>query len=300
MARFRAELESFDFDQPRPLEELLGWTIERMQHGIVQMANPRYFGLFNPAPSFPAQCADRIASLFNPQLASSASSPVPVELESQVIRAIARRAAMGEETTGHFATGWLGIELHLVAVRPHRRAPGFCKRRSARFCRPGEVLHVTRLSHCVAEDRAPGGNRPRRPAPDRHRRSRPHGSECATAAVAEDRAGGAVPVMIVATAGTTGAGMIDPLQACADIAKRKACGTTSMPRGAARHSASDRLRPRSPASSEPTRSPSTPHKWLATTMGCAMYITPHGHLLSKRSMPRPASCHRACPESILI
>jgi aromatic-L-amino-acid decarboxylase len=59
IARFRAELEAMDFDGPRPLEDILRWSIERMEHGIVQMSNPRYFGLFNPGPNFPAQCADR-------------------------------------------------------------------------------------------------------------------------------------------------------------------------------------------------------------------------------------------------
>src|SRR5258706_4251892 len=78
------------------------------------MANPRYFGLFNPGPNFPAQCADRVASLFNPQLASSASSPVPVELERHVIRAIAQRAALGGDATGHFATG--GSEADYTAL----------------------------------------------------------------------------------------------------------------------------------------------------------------------------------------
>src|SRR4029077_6159389 len=58
MQKFRAELESFDFEQPLPLENALGWAIERMEHGIVQMSNPRYFGLFNPGANFPAQCAD--------------------------------------------------------------------------------------------------------------------------------------------------------------------------------------------------------------------------------------------------
>ena len=59
MAAFRAELGTYDFLHPRPLEDMLRWTIDRMEHGIVQMANPRYFGLFNPGPNFPAQCADR-------------------------------------------------------------------------------------------------------------------------------------------------------------------------------------------------------------------------------------------------
>ena len=31
-----------------------------MERDIVQMSNPRYFGLFNPGANFPAQCADQI------------------------------------------------------------------------------------------------------------------------------------------------------------------------------------------------------------------------------------------------
>src|ERR1700744_2684457 len=62
MARFAAELGAMDFDAPRPIEQLLEWTLERMEHGIVQMTNPRYFGLFNPGANFPSQFPDRISS----------------------------------------------------------------------------------------------------------------------------------------------------------------------------------------------------------------------------------------------
>src|SRR5271167_1290551 len=114
MTAFRADLSAYDFERPQPLEELLRWTIQCMEQGIVQMTNPRYFGLFNPGANFPAQCADRITALFNPQLASSASSPVPVALESHLIRAIASRAGFPAETTGHFATG--GSEANYTAL----------------------------------------------------------------------------------------------------------------------------------------------------------------------------------------
>src|SRR5215469_2495661 len=81
-ARLRAELAAFDFSAPRPLEELIAWTLGQLEHGVVHMNHPRYFGLFNPAANFPSQCADRIAGAFNPQLASSGSSPAPVEIEA--------------------------------------------------------------------------------------------------------------------------------------------------------------------------------------------------------------------------
>ena len=77
-ARFRHELAAFDFTKPCAIEDVLVWTIAQMEHGIVHITNPRYFGLFNPAPIFPAQCADRIVAAFNPQLATATTSPAAV------------------------------------------------------------------------------------------------------------------------------------------------------------------------------------------------------------------------------
>ena len=76
----RRALAGFDFATPRPLEEVLAWTIRQMEHGVTQITHPRYLGLFNPAPTFPAQCADRIAAAFNPQLASATTSPAATEI----------------------------------------------------------------------------------------------------------------------------------------------------------------------------------------------------------------------------
>lgn len=102
---FRTELAQIDFERPRDLEEILAWTIARMARGIVQMSNPRHFGLINPGPTLPSQCADRVTSALNPQLARSASSPVPLALEAPVIRLIARLGGFPEGATQYFATG---------------------------------------------------------------------------------------------------------------------------------------------------------------------------------------------------
>jgi len=281
MAAFRAELESFDFDKPRPLEELLEWTIARMQHGIVQMANPRYFGLFNPGPNFPAQCADRISSLFNPQLASSASSPVPVELERHVIRAITRRAAMGEDATGHFATG--GSESNYTSLLCALTAahPGFASEGARAFAGPVK-FYTSRDCHIawlkIAHQAGVGRSALRLVDTDGRGRMDP---TALLRAIAEDRAGGAVPVMIVATAGTTGAGMIDPLQACADIAQREGLWYHVDAAWGGAALASNRLRQALAGMERADSITIDAHKWLATTMGCAVFLTRHGHLLSE-------------------
>src|SRR5262249_23647394 len=71
LGAFRRDLARFDFATAQPVELLLRWTISQLERGVVHLTHPRYFGLFNPAPTFPAECADRIAAAFNPQLATA-------------------------------------------------------------------------------------------------------------------------------------------------------------------------------------------------------------------------------------
>jgi len=111
---FRVELSSFDFVAQRPISEVLRWVIAQLEHGIVHITHPRYFGLFNPAPTFPAQCADRISAAFNPQLATWKTSPAAVEIEAHVIRSVAERLRLPRSASGHFTTG--GAEANYTAL----------------------------------------------------------------------------------------------------------------------------------------------------------------------------------------
>ena len=279
--KFRIELERFDFNTPQPLQEALRWTIDRMEHGIVQMSSPRYFGLFNPGANFPAQCADRIAGLFNPQLASSASSPLPVALEAHVIRAVAHRAAMGAEATGHFATG--GSEANYTALLCALTAA------HARFSTDGARAFAGPIKFYTSRDchiawlkiaHQAGVGRAALHLVDTDGLGRMHPTALLSA-IAEDRAGGAIPVMVVATAGTTGGGMIDPLHACADIASRHGLWYHVDAAWGGAVLASNRLRSVLDGIERADSITIDAHKWLATTMGCAMFLTKRGQLLSE-------------------
>jgi glutamate/tyrosine decarboxylase-like PLP-dependent enzyme len=281
MTAFRAELDAFTFERPRPLEEMLRWTIERMEQGIVQMTNPRYFGLFNPGPSFPAQCADRIAGVFNPQLASSASSPVPVELERHVVRAIARRAALPEDAAGHFATGGSESNYTALLCALTRAHSGFACDGARAFAGPVRI-YTSRDCHIAwlkaAHQAGVGRTALRLVATDGRGRMDP---QALRSAIALDRGNGAVPVMVVATAGTTGAGMIDPLHACADIARDERLWYHIDAAWGGAALASNRLRKVLDGIERADSITIDAHKWLATTMGCAIFITRHAHLLSE-------------------
>jgi glutamate/tyrosine decarboxylase-like PLP-dependent enzyme len=100
-------------------------------------------------------------------------------------------------------------------------------------------------------------------------------------AVREDRRRGTVPVLISATAGTTGAGMVDPLEPCATLARENniwyhvdaAWGGAAL--------CSDTLRAELVGIELADSITIDAHKWFATTMGCGMLIAREPAILSE-------------------
>jgi glutamate/tyrosine decarboxylase-like PLP-dependent enzyme len=276
----RAALTNFDFRRPRPLDEVLAWTIAQMEHGLVHVTHPRYFGLFNPSPTFPAQCADRIAAAFNPQLATATTSPAAVEIEAHVIRAIAERTGFSAGAGGHFTSG--GSEANYTALICALTAahPGFASAGARAFSGP-PTFYVSRESHLawlkIAHQAGIGRSAVRLVATDGSGRM---DASALAAALGADRARGAIPVMIAATAGTTNAGMIDPLATCIDLASNEKiwCHVDAAWGGAL--VASDRLRHVLAGIERADSVTIDAHKWFATTMGCGMFITRHAPILS--------------------
>lgn len=281
LKKLRAELAKFDFVTPRPLDELLPWTIDQIEHGVVHTTNPRYFGLFNPAPSFPALCGDRITGVFNPQLATATTSPAAVEIESHVIRAIAHRVGLPAESNGHFTSG--GSEANYTAV--------LCALTHAddRFavdgarCFGGQpVFYISRESHLawvkIGHQAGIGRSAVRQVPTDGTGRM---DADALERMLDEDTARGCVPFLIVATAGTTNAGMIDPIDRCAKLARERGLWLHVDAAWGGAVAASPRLRSVLAGIEQASSVTIDAHKWFATTMGCGMFITRDPLILSK-------------------
>ena len=176
------------------------------------------FRAIQPNPAFPAQCADRIAGVFNPQLATSKTSPAAVEIEAHAVQALAKRVGLPADASGHFTSG--GSEANFTALVCALSNAN--KRFAAEGARASAALpHFT----CRAKAIWPGSRSLTRqglaatPSGLSHGRFGRMDTAALTSAIQQDRANGFVPVMVVATAGTTGAGMIDPLAECAAAAR---------------------------------------------------------------------------------
>jgi aromatic-L-amino-acid decarboxylase len=272
LEQFRSELGGFDFSAPAPLGQLLGWTIAQLERGITQVTNPRYFGLFNPAPTFPAQCADRIAAAFNPQLATATTSPAAVEIEAHVIRAVAHRAGFPEASGGHFTSGGAEANYTALICALTRAHAGFAEH-GARAFTGQPAFYVSRESHLawfkIAHQAGIGRAAVRLVETDGSGRLDP---VALSRAIRRDRAAGDVPVMVAATAGTTNAGMIDPLPDCAKIAQRFGLWFHVDAAWGGALIASDHLRGCLTGMESADSATIDAHKWFATTMGCGMFL----------------------------
>jgi len=272
MAAFRRELASFDFSVPRPLPELLEWSIGVLERGVVHLTNPRYFGLFNPAPCFPAECADRIVSSFNPQLASSGTSPAAVALEAHVIGKVAQRAGLPEGAGGHFTSGGSEANCAALLCALTRAHPSYATQ-GARAFSGAPVFYASKDSHRgwvkIAHQVGIGRSAARLVDTDGDGRMAP---QALLDAIAADLAQDCVPVLVVASAGSTPAGMIDPLPACADIAQRYGLWYHVDAAWGGAAIASERLRPVLSGIERADSITIDAHKWFAATMGCGMFL----------------------------
>jgi glutamate/tyrosine decarboxylase-like PLP-dependent enzyme len=277
--RFAEQLATFDFVSPVKLEAMLAWTLAQLETGLVHITHPRYFGLFNPPPTFPAQCADRIAAVFNPQLATHTTSPAAVAIEAHVIRSMAQRFGL-PELAGHFTNGgaeanYTALLLALTRADPAYGAEG------VRVFKGRPTIYISRDSHLawlkIAHQAGIGRDSVRLIATDGTGRMDPGAlADALDADLRSDHQ----PVMIVATAGTTNAGMIDPLFACSVLAKSNdiwfhvdAAWGGAVVASQTHRSCIDSIERADSITVDA-------HKWFATTMGCGMLLTRWPSLLA--------------------
>lgn len=277
---FERLLEGFDFKDPLSLDHVLVWTIQQMETGLTHIAHPRYFGLFNPTPTFPAQCADLITAVFNPQLATSTTSPAATAIEAHVIRAMTQRFGLPPDATGHFTTGGAEANYTALLLALTRAKPAFAKDGAAVFRRP--TFYISADSHLawlkIAHQAGIGRSAVRLVNTDGQGQMN---HAALMAMIEEDYDAGCQPIMIVATAGTTNAGMIDPLRDCAALARHRHLWFHVDAAWGGGAIASDKHKSCLAGIDLADSITVDAHKWFAATMGCGMLLTRWPALLAE-------------------
>lgn len=219
-AELHRRLARFDFQAPLDALEAVDWIIDGLWRYQVHTPHPRYFGLFNPAPVSMGIAADTLVAAFNPQLAAWSHSPLAAEIEAHVVRAVAVKLGYPAETAdGTFASGGMEANHTALLCALQNAFPAFAETGARGLERP-PVLYVSSQTHHSIARAARlcglGASSARTVAVDDDLRMR---AEDLSAQVRRDREAGFAPFLVVATAGTTNAGIIDPLDEIADAAQ---------------------------------------------------------------------------------
>lgn len=278
---WRPALARQDFETPTEPTRAMQWVIDTLTTGLVQPTHPGYLGLFNPAPTYAAECADRIAAAFNPQICVYSHAPAAVDIEQHVIRQMALRIGLPEGSSGHFTSGGSEANLTSVLCALASANPGF-RQLGARAYDAQPTLYVSRESHLawlkIAQSVGIGRQAVRLVDTDGAGRM---DMQALAKTIDTDRQSGCMPVMVAATAGTTNAGMIDPLHECRELASHEALWLHVDAAWGGALAASPTLRSALDGIELADSVTIDAHKWFATTMGAGMFLTRNPTLLGQ-------------------
>jgi glutamate/tyrosine decarboxylase-like PLP-dependent enzyme len=295
-AKLRDMLARFDFSAPVDAHEALDFIVERLWKFQTHTRHPRYFGLFNPAPTTMGIAGDALVAAFNPQLAAWSHSPLAIEIEQHLVRAFGARFGYDPaETDGTFASGGMEANHTAVLTALVQAFPEFSSR-GLRALAAQPVLYVSAEAHhsLLKASRLCGlGTDAVREIPVEARlRMNP---EILASRIAQDRAQGFAPFMVAATAGTTNAGAIDPLPTIANVAAREKLWLHVDAAWGGAAALVPELRPLLDGIERADSITFDAHKWLSVPMGAGVYLTRHTDVLDRTFaiaqtyMPREAA-----------
>ena len=213
-------------DEPLGDEELLR-HLQAILDNSLRPGSGGFFAYITGGGTVPGALADLLASGLNANVGGWVLSPAATEIELQLVRWLAARFGLPAGAGGSLASG--GSLANLSALKLARDRAAATARVDGVTAGPPLTVYASEESHFTIDRAADvlglGERAVRKVAVDERLRMRPDDLERLLAA---DLAAGARPAAIVATAGTTGTGAIDPLGELADIAARVgACSHSS-------------------------------------------------------------------------
>jgi aromatic-L-amino-acid decarboxylase len=217
------ELEAL-FDEPVPqdggsLGALFGELETKLVPYCCHTSHPGYLGLITPSPAPAGMLADLLASALNQNVGAWSIGPSAVAMERRVVRWLADIAGYGPGAGGNLTSGgmmanFVGLKLARDAVSADRAQQDGVRERFAVYV--SEERHV---SVDKAVDSVGLGRAALRPLPTDDEFS--VRLDALEEAIARDRREGVRPMCIVAIAGSTNTGAIDPLPELRRIADRE-------------------------------------------------------------------------------
>ncbi|HEY0143014.1 MAG TPA: aminotransferase class V-fold PLP-dependent enzyme [Thermoanaerobaculia bacterium] len=272
------ELEArYQFDAPVALADAAADVVALLERADLLSAHPRYFGLFNPGVRFSSVVADLISASMNPQLGAWFHSPAGVEIEEHTLRYLLRAFGFDPRSSAaHFTSG--GSEANLTATLA-ALASAFPEIRGGgvRSLDRQPLLYVSSEAHHsfykIARHTGLGDSAVRTIPADERFRMR---VDALREAIAIEK-----PFMVVATAGTTAGGAIDPLDEIADVCAEHGIWLHVDAAWGGAAILSPRLKQHLRGIERADSITCDAHKWLSVAMGAGMFFTRHPEAIAR-------------------
>lgn len=267
---------AYPFDRPLPGDEVISDVAVILERWSVHTPNPAYFGLFNPDTLPITIAADALVAAFNPQLATWSHAPGANEMERHVLRTIERLAGLDSSLCAStFTAGGSEANHSAVIVALTRADPEFTSR-GARVFAGQPVLYISREAHHsfvkIAHACGLGREAVREIDVDENLRMKPAALRLQ---IEQDRLDGLCPFMVVATAGTTSAGAIDPIPEISEVCRGENLWLHVDAAWGGGALLSRRLRPLLDGIDQADSITFDAHKWLSVPMGAGMFLCRH-------------------------
>ena len=208
------KLRSIGFPKEgRPLPTVIDEMIATVYPNQAIMQHPRFFA-FVPSPASPVSwIGDILTNSYNPHAGTWLESSSASCLEQETIKWLCQQAGYSDTSGGLFVSGGSIANLTALVVARH------AKLTEDEY--PDGVVYLSQQTHFSASKalRIMGVHSKQIriiPCDDNFRMD----TQCLENAIIQDYKDGKKPFLVVATAGTTNAGCIDPLPKIADLSRR--------------------------------------------------------------------------------
>ncbi len=267
---FVDRLARYDFVDAMPTAAVAADLFEMLGTDTVRSDHPRYFGLFNPPALVAAIAGDLVTATVNPQLAVWGHAPAAADIERKLIDLFGRRIWTDQPCAGTFTSGGSEANHSAVLVALARRYPDWHRDGIPTGVKP--AIYVSSEAHLawikIARATGLGDAAVRLVTPaDGLALS----ADTLRTAIAADS--GADPLMIVATAGTTGHGGIDDIRGVAALGREIGSYVHVDAAWAGGALIDERRRALFDGIEGADSVTIDPHKWLAVPMGAGLFLS---------------------------